>query len=100
MAAINVYEVPPGQKRAGKFTFTVDGRESLFYSSNSEGAWAKVKALLDGIPAGTVRLKAMRAGAKPMRTEAGAAEPSDYLQLPTAEQRIAAFMSRGKLATA
>ena len=96
---IETYQVPDGQKRAGMFTFRIDGQESLFYSTQEVAITAKITALMEGPPKGAVRLKALSATAKPMLTEGGEPiEAFDPMSLPTAAERIAAFMSRGKLA--
>jgi hypothetical protein len=96
---IEVYQCPEGHKRAGKFTLRIDGEESLYYSPTKEGVEKRAAWIMNGLPKGTVTLRAVPAGVKPMLTESeGKPEPINPFALPTAEERAAAFMSRGKLA--
>jgi hypothetical protein len=98
---VSVFRVPAGQKRAGMWTFTVNGQETLFYSSNAEGCWSKFRALLEGRKPGAITLQPLTARA---RSTDGKGDdppvppvPPSVFELPTAGERIAAFLSRGKL---
>lgn len=99
---LKVYRVPEDERRAGWWTLSIDGHPSLFYSSNEAGINARVVALLEGIKPGAVTLPVARLAAGiqggDVKFDSGP-EFEHWAQLPTVAERIAAFMSRGKLGT-
>ncbi len=48
MPKVEIYQVPADQKRAGLWTFTVDGQESKYYSPNEHGIKRVVQRLENG----------------------------------------------------
>ena len=101
---LKIYKVPEGQKRAGFMTFSVNGRESAYYSTNSAGLQRTINMLLNGRSPGTITLRAVKAGAKVNMGEgkegtrkAELQDPNSWADLPTLEERMEAFFSRGKL---
>lgn len=95
---IKIYRVPAGQRRAGYFTFTINGKESAYYSTNKDGLTRTIKAIMFGRPEGQVTLKAVRAGAKPQETQAtGKKDPNPWSLLQTVDERVKGFLNRGRL---
>lgn len=95
-----VVQVPEGGRRAGMFTVLVDGAETLWYSSTEEGAYARLGELFGEDRRRGVRLRvAKAAGRRPEDAEANAgADPEGEGQRAvTREERIRAFLNRGKL---
>lgn len=105
---LDIYRRPDGG-----WSFRLGGRESHYYSFHPADASEAVKAagppagllrtvnaVLTGRPAGTVALKPATAGAKTQgagKATPPAAAPDSWADLPTLEERVEAFLSRGKL---
>lgn len=94
---VEVYKVPEGQKRAGFYTFRLDGKESHLYCSTEEGIWQKVNFLLNGLPSGHVVLPALGSSVAPMNENPKKLSLHQIFSLPTKEERMEAFFNRGKL---
>jgi hypothetical protein len=97
---IEVYKVPKGQKHAGFFSFRINGEETHLYASEESAITRRVSTLLNGPPPGQVQLRAIRGKAPKVNGQKGVAAPEggvDPYSLPTAEERIKAFMSRGRI---
>ncbi len=115
---IEVYQVAPDDKEAkkkdsvtprrnGMWTFKIDGKESLFYSSNEDGIQRKLARLLNGPPAGAVALPSLKQegretvsgdGGKGTRGKKG--EEASQSAAKGRKERLEAFFSRGKLGEA
>lgn len=88
----HVYQCPEEHLRAGLWTFTVNGAESLYYSPSERGIQRVVQRLQQGRTREVERGRALLAQAV---SEEGASETAPA---PSAEDvAVAAFMSRGKL---
>lgn len=89
------------QNAEGWWSFRINGVESHYRSSNEHGLERTVKAVMFGAAKGTVKLKALRADARSkLGSETVTAVPDtqvDWADLPTREERVKAFLSRGKL---
>lgn len=94
---IDVYKVPEGQKRAGFYTFRIDGKESLLYCSTEQGIWQKINLLLHGSPGGSVTLPTVNYSAATMNEKPKQLSLDQIFSLPTKEERLEAFFGRGKL---
>lgn len=96
---IEVYQCPEGSKRAGMYTFKINGQDSLFYSTTEAGLNARIEMLFKGKPKGLIELKAVPLNAKPQDSnQIPRIEEKHWSEYETAKERIAAFMQRGKLA--
>lgn len=89
---IRVYQVPEGERRAGLFTFTVDGQPSLWYSTSETSVYKKIASLKGVHQPAAVRLPALGAKAAALGDQAGG-PPA-----PPAPETMEQFMRRGKLA--
>lgn len=89
---IDIYQVEEGQKYAGYFTFSVNGQESLWYSTRKESVVRKVTRLLKGQSKG-IQLASMSASSN-LTAEQHRAE----LERRQKESTLEGFMTRGKLA--
>jgi len=90
---LKIYEVPEGEKRAGMWTFSIDGRESLWYSTREDSVKRKVTRLLKA-SVGKVRLAPMIANASAISPAALKKEQLKRIE----ESTLEGFMRRGKLA--
>lgn len=93
------YSIETYQREDGWWSFRVNGQESRYKSSSEAGLQRTINALLQGPAPGTVRLKAVVAGAKP--NLGGGAElvadslPAEHWSLkPTTAERVTAFLAR------
>lgn len=94
---IETYKRPDGW-----WSFRINGTESHYRSSNEAGLGRTIKTLLFGLPTGTITLQAMKANGgggqigneKTMVVD----EKASWQTLGTQQERISAFLSRGKLA--
>lgn len=97
---LNIMRCPEGHKRAGMWTFTVNGQESLYYSQTPDGLQGKITRILEGRPKSAVQLKAVKGkGKKSGEVDLVEDDSPSWDALPTMEERLKAFMTRGKLAT-
>lgn len=87
---IDVYQVPKGEHRAGYWTFTVDGKPSLFYSTIEQGIWDKIAELKGQKKPGAVALVPLKGTGKKQGDKDIVVETPQPI---TMDQ----FMQRGKL---
>lgn len=84
------------------WSFRINGQESHYRSSNEAGLGRTIKVLLFGLPTGTIKLNPMKAsiGGGQIGNENTQVvdEKANWQTLATQHERIAAFLSRGKLA--
>ncbi len=104
------YTIEVYQRPDGWWSFRINGRESLYRSSNEYGLDRTIRWLLNGRPPGAIQLQPVRAeatqptpgkkGRPPARVQPHEAAPvvGHWADLPTARERVEAFMRRGKLA--
>lgn len=84
-------EIKTFQRPDSWWTFTVNGQESGYRSSNESGLLRTVKALMFGAPPGAIKL-----GPTVGAAGGGVATGDEWAHLPTQAERVKAFMSRGK----
>lgn len=102
------YTIEVYQREDGWWTFRINGRESLYRSSNEHGLDRTIRWLLNGRPPGAVQLQPVVAeptqtpkkGRPPARAQTHVAVPvvGHWADLPTARERVEAFLRRGRLA--
>lgn len=96
------------QREDGMFSFRINGNESMYRSSSADGIARVVARLLNGpSPSKKREIQAVRLAALKVRGKAklgGKGEdaelvstPDSWETLPTVEQRVEAFMTRGTL---
>lgn len=91
---VKIYPVTSG-RRVGMWTFSIDGKPSLFYAPTKESIERKLARLVDP-KIGTVTLPALNVMATTM--SAGALQKE--LIRRSSESTLEGFMRRGKLANA
>lgn len=85
------------------WSFRVNGEESLYRSSSKDGLNRTIKALMFGVPTGNIILKPVKGQAKAKMAggetqEVELTTDNSWSSLPTQDERLKAFLSRGKLA--
>lgn len=88
---VRVFRQKEGQKRAGMWTFSVDGKPSLFYSSSDLGVWRKIRYLTNP--------RSRRGGVKISSLVASGSTlvPEGTGQRKPEPKNLEEFMKRGKL---
>lgn len=96
------YKLETYQRADGWWSFRINGQESHYRSSNEEGLQRTINLLLTGKGPRRINVSAVRAASKTLvnASESPGGEPEDWTSLPTVNERVTAFMRRGKLGAA